>query len=156
MDLIKDFKVNCTNKDKYIFVYNIANDINIINAMRKASEELKCETYYFPLNNDSSVQSFIYYIYKGKAVITNSYHGTIFSIIFNKPFITIYDRYNSMERYISIGNMFNVKGRLFEKTQMPNYSLLMQPLNINYSSLSKLRRESINFLKNNLKKGFKQ
>ena len=153
LNIVKDFKGNITNYNKnYIFVYNIANDSRIIQSMKNASKELNLESYYFPLNNDSSVKSFIYYMIKSKAVITNSYHGTVFSIIFNKPFLTIYDKYNSKERYSSLGNLFGINDRLFERAQPPNYSLLMQPLNINYTILNELRTKSINFLKTNLEK----
>ena len=152
LDLIKDLKDKIQITKKYIFVYNIANDQYIINSMKNASEELNLEINYFPLNNDSSVSKFIYYLINSKAVITNSYHGTVFSIIFNKPFLTIYNRFNSKERYISLGNSFNVKERIFERNQKPNYQLLKKPLDINYTSLKKLKIKSINFLKKHLMK----
>ena len=137
-DLIKNFKGNITNEKKYIFVYNIANDQYVINSMKNASKELNFEINYFPLNNESSVLSFIYYMIKSTAVITNSYHGTVFSIIFNKPFLTIYHRLNSKERYISLGNIFNVSERILEREQKPNYELLKKPLHINNKSLMKV------------------
>lgn len=149
-DLIEDFKVNITKNEKYIFVYNIGNSQYILNSMKNASQQLNIGIYYFPLNNDSSVLHFLYYIINSNSVITNSYHGTVFSIIFNKPFLTIYDKNIAKERYISLGNLFDINERMFEKTQQPNFNLLMQPLNINNNLLNRLRQESINFLKKSL------
>ena len=150
IDLIKTFKVNATRKEKYIFVYNIGNSQYILNSMNIASQQLNIGNYYFPLNNDSSILNFLYYIVNSHSVITNSYHGTIFSIIFNKPFLTIYNRGVAKERYISLGNIFNINERIVEKTSKPDYNLLMQPLNINNNLLNHLRQKSINFLKNSL------
>lgn len=83
LNLIKGFKGNLTKDNSYIFIYNIGNDQNIIKIMKSSSKELNLGIYYFPLNNDSSVFNFIYYIVNSNAVITNSYHGSVFSIIFN-------------------------------------------------------------------------
>ena len=67
---------------------------------------------------------------KSKAVVTNSYHGTVLSIIFNKPFITIYDKSNAKERFTSLANLFGVHERIFENNQKINYEQLIKPLNI--------------------------
>ena len=78
--------------------------------MKIASKKLNLEINYFPLNNNSNVRNFIYYMFKSSAVITNSYHGTVFSIIFNKPFITIQN--NAKERYISLADNLNLFNNL--------------------------------------------
>ena len=153
LDIIKDFKESIYNHKKYIFVYNIGNDSFVINTMKNASKELNLDIKYFPLNNNSNVPDFIYYLLKSSAVITNSYHGTVFSIIFNKPFLTIL--YNARQRYISLGNILNVNERICERSVKPDYQLLTKPLIINYQSLNELKMKSINFLKNNLMKASK-
>ena len=150
-ELIKNYNDNLTKNDNYIFVYNIAGAPYIIKAMKNASQELNIDTYYFPLNNDSSVLDFLFHIINSKAVITNSYHGTVFSIIFNKPFLTIYIKNTAIERYKSLGSIFNISERMVEISQEPNFNLLKMPLNINYKLLNQLKQESINFLKENLK-----
>ena len=150
LDLLKDFKADDNNIKNYIFVYNIANDKYVINAMKIASKKLNLEINYFPLNNNSNVRKFIYYMFKSSAVITNSYHGTVFSIIFNKPFITIQN--NAKERYISLADNLNLTERIFERSDKLDYRLLTKPLNINRRILKTLKKHSINFLKKNLMK----
>ena len=152
LNLIDDFKEEQTLKnDSYIFTYNIANTSYIINFMKEASQELNMGTYYFPLNNDSSVINFLFYIVNSKAVITNSYHGTVFSIIFNKPFLTFFPKYCAKERFNSLGKIFHVEERLIELGRKPNYNLLKLPPNINQEILNQLKNESISFLKEHLK-----
>ena len=104
------------------------------------------------LINKSSIQDFIYYIVNSEACITNSFHGTIFSIIFNKPYLTIYHSFNAKERFKSLGNLFDIKDRLIENDKAPNYFQLIKPLNINYKLLNELKMKSINFIKKNLGK----
>ena len=135
----------------YIFTYNIANTSYVIQSMKEASQELNMETYYFPLNNHSSVINFLFYIVNSKAVITNSYHGTVFSIIFNKPFLTFFPKNSAKERYNSLGSIFHISERMIELGQEPNFNLLKIPLNINQEILNQLKKESIKFLKDHLK-----
>ena len=73
---------------------------------------MKFQVYDYALNRNSTVEKFIYLIVNCKAVITDSYHGTIFSIIFNKPFISFKKRIGSNERLISLVN-HAVKNQLY-------------------------------------------
>ena len=148
LDLIKDFKSNINSK-KYIFSYIIANCSFTIDLMKKSSKILNLEINYFPLNNNSIVKNFLYYLINSECVITNSYHGTVFSIIFNKPFISVYSN-NRKTRFNSLANLLNIKERLLLKGQQPNYNLLMQPLDINYELLKIMKQKSINYLRKNL------
>ena len=146
LDLIKGFKGNMEKDRKYIFCYNIRNSTSLFNLLEKAGKKLFLEIYNFPLNNRSSVEDCLYYLVNSQAVITNSFHGTVFSIIFNKPFISIYSA-----RVNTLGNLFNISERLLKRGEEANLDLLKKPLNINISILEKERRRSINFLKKNLK-----
>ena len=150
LDIIKGYRGQKDFNKKYIFVYTLFNTNYIQKAVKNACKVLDYENYYFLLNNSSTIQNFIYYLVKSSAVITNSYHGTVFSIIFNKPFITIYDKSNAKERFSSIGNLFNLNKRFFEKTQNIDYKQLIKPLSIDKKLLNKLKLKSINFMKRSL------
>ena len=121
------------------------------NFINNASKKLNYKIYDMPLNNQSTIEEFIYRIINCKAVITNSYHGTIFSIIFNKPFIAFNFKDSARERLISLGNLFGFRKRIFEYNQYPNSELLTLPLKVNISLINNLRIKSIEFLKKNLK-----
>ena len=152
MDIIKYYKGNVTFKKKYIFIYNVAYSQEIINAIETAKNIFDFETYYFQLYKNSSIQDFIYYLVNSNAVMTNSYHGTVFSIIFNKPFITIYDKTNARERFSSLGKILGVQDRIFENNQNININQLIQPLQINNQLLNQLKLRSINFIRDNLER----
>lgn len=64
-------------------------------------------------------------------VVTDSFHGMVFSIIFNKPFIVIGNKQRGFARFSSIARMFNVESRVLESVGQYNSSLLVQPLNWN-------------------------
>ena len=118
--------------------------------MKTACKIFNYEYYYFRLNNSSSIQNFLYYLVKSNAVITDSYHGTVFSILFNKPFITIYNKCNAKERFNSIGNLFNLHERFIEDGKKIDFKQLIKSLNINNKLLNELKLMSINFIKRNL------
>ena len=133
-----------------MFVYTISNPIEVFEAVKKASLILNYETYYLRLNNQTTIENFLYYLLKSDCVITNSFHGTVFSIIFNKPFITIYNKLNARARYLSLVNLFGISDRLFENKEKPDFNQLINPLKINLTLLKQLRLKSINFIKKNL------
>ena len=64
-------------------------------------------------------------------VVTDSFHGTVFSIIFNKPFIAILNVERGASRFFSLLNMFHLEdrmvvvgGELTERLLMPiDYTL---------------------------------
>ena len=102
------------------------------------------------MGEKNSIEKFIYGIVNCKAVITNSFHGTVFSIIFNKPFISFIIKNSARERFISLKEILKINDRIVEYNEFPNISLLNRPLNINYKLLKPLINQSNEFLKKNL------
>ena len=158
LNLIKDYKNNNNyyKINDYIFIYTFRNIIKSEYKIKNLYKELKFqkgETIYdFNLFNNQTIEDFLYYITNCKAVVTHSFHGTIFSIIFSKPFITICGKGWSEERFKSLGKLLGIENRFVYYNQSPNISLLITPLNVNYSIIEELRIRSINFLKKNLEK----
>ena len=75
-------------KKKYILVYLIQEDVNV---MESAKRYAKIHNYKLISNKKSiefilhnSPSDFLSWIYYSEAVFTNSFHGTIFSLIFDK------------------------------------------------------------------------
>ena len=153
LNLIKDYKNNSTYKNnEYIFTYtfgNIRRSEYKINRLYKDLIQRGEKIYDFSMNNYQTIEDFLYYISNCKAVVTHSFHGTVFSIIFNKPFITFSGKGWAEERFKSLGKLLGVENRIVSYPR-PNISLLTTPLNINYSLIEELRIKSINFLKRNL------
>lgn len=86
-----------------------------------------------------------------KMTIVDSFHGTVFSIIFNKPFWVIGNEERGMSRFHSLLSLFGLEDRLITESQFNSLDFKKQ-INwdeVNYI-LSNKRKESINILKNSL------
>ena len=150
LKIIKNFECCININSNYILFYHIKKKSIKNNFKKNSIQKMKFQVYDYALNRNSTVEKFIYLIVNCKAVITDSYHGTIFSIIFNKPFISFKKRIGSNERLISLGKLFGLNNRIINYNQTANAKLLIMPLRINYTIMDNLRKESINFIKNNL------
>jgi len=160
LDLIKDFKDDIIVNDNYIAVYTITDSIFLKNYIDKINNYKK---YLITCSFENGIKKFIYGISNCKGVITDSYHGTLFSIIFNKPFISFELEVNGNERFNTLKDIFNLTERIFELKSNPDnpnnpvipvnpdIKLLEKPLKINQKVLNSLKMKSINFLKRNLK-----
>lgn len=83
----------------YIFVYMLRPDIKLIEMARMVAAEKKCKIIYTGLLADqfrgvqticnASVEDFISYICNADYVLTNSFHGTVFSVLFEKQFLSV-------------------------------------------------------------------
>ena len=60
------------------------------------------------------IKEWLFFYYKSKSVFTDSYHGTIFSIIFRKPFIALKNKIRGGEIFKSLLRPLNLMHRLFE------------------------------------------
>ncbi len=85
-------------------------------------------------------------------VITDSFHGCIFSILFNKSFIVIGNNERGMTRFTSLLKTFNLEDRLIFTLDELTSGILTPT--IDWSKINKIRSEkkkdSIQFLLNNI------
>ena len=86
-----------------------------------------------------------------KFVITDSFHGTIFSIIFNKPFIVFSNTNRGKARFMSLLKMFKLEDRLITTPDFDNKLLHLDYSEIN-KTVDKERNKSINYLLDALQK----
>ena len=96
------------------------------------------------------LNDFMWYYSHSKAVFTDSFHGTIFSIIFKKPFVTLRNTNRGGERFFSLLIPINLEYRLFETPSCINdrYDLYDSiELDIPYQKLNQIKNFSYNWLK---------
>lgn len=138
--------------DKFIFVYQLDKNENIDKIIKESAEKFNYKIHNHVLKRGDYIESFIYEISKCQAVITDSYHGTLFSIMFNKPFLSFINRERGKGRFDSLIEIFNITNRIIDtkKNQTIDINLLEMPLNLNLTLFNKLQNYSINFLKRNL------
>ena len=85
-------------------------------------------------------------------VITDSYHGTIFSILFNKPFLTVGNKKRGMDRFESLLKLFNLKERLVEDLGSIDDQLIHSPIcwdTVN-KAIESERKKGLKFLSDGL------
>lgn len=162
---ISDSPINET--EPYIFCYFLGNNQNA----RKAANKLKAKTglkiitirhmdEYVPEDEKFGDEApyyvdpndFVKYISKATYVCTDSFHCSVFSIIFHRQFMTFYRFANTSKtgRNSRIDSLFNVLG--INKKHIYNGEDIQKNINepINWQevdrNLSQLRNESIEFL----------
>lgn len=86
-------------------------------------------------------------------VITDSFHGTVFSILYNKPFIALGNKRRGMSRFTSLLKMFGLENRLVleldEKSITKIFDQKIDWRSVN-ATLLKEREKALLFLKSNL------
>ena len=95
-----------------------------------------------------SVELWLQGLMESEFVVTDSFHGTVFCIIFNKPFIAILNKSRGSDRFTSLLNMLNLSNRLV--TTIEEASKALQS-DISFTEINQRlqvqRVKSINFLK---------
>lgn len=156
------------NKEKYIFFYSPSFDRNICKYVKKIADKYKLKvitwstkSYYikhiksfgFELTKYEDPSMYLSLIKNAELVITTSFHGTIFSTIFKKKFITVKNgsMYGDDDRVITLLNQLKLNDRLLPYDFDPNYNYLKE---INYSfydkELIKLKKKANDYLDKNL------
>ncbi|MCU4499501.1 polysaccharide pyruvyl transferase family protein [Acinetobacter radioresistens] len=102
------------------------------------------EAYVFP-----KVESWIECFQKSDFVVTDSFHGCVFSIIFNKPFIAIANIDRGYTRFESLLEIYNLKDRLFKSISDIDPNILKKEINWDSVNITKAQQKQygIDFLK---------
>ena len=139
LTIIKNYKNDKYYNLNYMLIYKVTfsnytipKEIDIF--IKDASLMFKYKIFNVDTYEKESIEKFLYGINNCKAVITNSYHATIFSIIFNKPFISFIS--SNDERLPSLKELLGIEKRIIKYNQKPDYNLLKEPLYINKNKLN--------------------
>lgn len=93
------------------------------------------------------IEEFLWCIKNAQVVVTNSFHGAVFSILFKKPLYIYYPEIRKC-RQENLVNMFNLQDRVIRGYISPNNL----NLKMDYESISVIlereRKRSLHFLKN--------
>lgn len=157
--------------NKYLLVYSVErfNNEFIFTQAKKLAQEMNlrvyvvCATYPVDVNKFkfdkiyslASVETFLSLLNGASFVVVSSFHGTAFSINFNKDFISISpNKFNI--RMNSIMKQFDLEERIVGDTFVSHKTLA--PINwdeIN-KNLSNCRKESIDFIKKTISSALKE
>lgn len=140
----------------YLFAYvldkNIDNDI----AIQKVCESQGIEKRTIANIQEEnvslpSIEEWLWLIKNAQYVVTDSFHGMVFSIIFHIPFVVIANNKRGTDRFESLLNILELEDRLGYKAYDIQEKFLM-PIDWRHVDilLQKYREESITFLRNGL------
>ena len=150
LQIIDNYQNKNIIKSNYILKYKVERMNNMESFIKKAIYELGYEMIEVNLFEKDYIEKFLYVLNNSKAVITNSYHATIFSIIFNKPFVCFHNKKIGSSRFDTIRDIYGIKDRFFDENETPDLNLLNTPLIMNNTSIDYYRDISLNYLKKNL------
>ena len=150
LDLITDYKNEFYSNKSYIFIYKLGKMRPMELFIKKSAKKLKYKLYRCNVFDKDYLKKFIYGIYNCKAVITNSYHGILFSIIFRKPFVAFNQKNRGNDRFITLKNVYGLKKRIVSKDNQPSLSLLTGPFDVDMKIFDELKIKSIDYLNKNL------
>lgn len=85
-------------------------------------------------------------------VLTDSFHGMVFSIIFEKPFVVVANKQRGMSRFVALLSLLGLEDRLILDSEEVNFENIST--NIDFADakrrLSELKNLSLQFLTSNL------
>lgn len=154
-DLLCD---DATNNKKYVLVYQLHDNKKFQKYAKDFAKKTKlpliriCPSAQNLIRGGKPIflptpQKFITYFKNAEYIITDSFHGTVFSIIFNKKFIDVLPKETST-RITNILEILNIEERVL--SSYDDFSLVDK--NINYDEVNKLlevnRMKSLEKLKN--------
>ncbi len=143
---------------KYVLVYQVRQDPNTMAIARHIAQQINAKIVileaYVNWRNESerkscaSPEDFVAYIKHASCVVTTSFHGTAFSVIFNKPFYCLKFSDSTDARSKSLLRSLHLENRMIDKRDRPSFS------DIDYSEanvvLNQWRKDSMAFLQESL------
>ncbi len=113
-------------------------------------ESKNAKDYVYP-----SVNGWVKSFHDADYVVTDSFHGCVFSIIFNKPFLVIANEGRGLSRFKSLLKIFNLEKRLILNPADVTVEIISEP--IDWLSVDRVleqqKKLSITFLKGALQDG---
>ena len=157
LKLLKKNEINQNYNKRIIFSYIFENGIERTKIIKKNAAKYNLETISFcGLNNffnllknnnrDYSVEAWLQSLRNSNLVITDSFHGMVFAIIFKKNFYVLLNEKNGSSRINSLLNDLGLESRIIDNLDLIKYNtnnIDWKPIDIR---LKKLKLISANFL----------
>lgn len=108
INLIKAAKTQPSNGNMFCYILDPSSEKNsIINSFK---EEKKMKPYYIGINDKNilGIEQWLRSFMDAEFVVTDSFHGFVFSIIFNKPFFLFRNESRGNARFDSLSNLLGI------------------------------------------------
>lgn len=156
------FVIKKSTNERYILLYQVRTDHIVQENAIKMARDKGCKLkiivsnrYNIPFRDIQYIKpsplDFLSVIYNAEMILSSSFHGVVFSLIFHKEFYAIKLDDNRNDRIISLLSQINLSDRIIEVNQINE--LPFSP--IEYTSvddrIDKIRKKSEDFIRNALR-----
>lgn len=149
---------NNLNTEKYVVVYQVRHNPNTLRIAHHIANQIGAKVkilvawlQFNPINGTDQTatpEGFVDTIRNAACVVTTSFHGTAFSVVFNRPFYTVKLNDGADTRSMSLLEAIELTDRLINVDDEPTFTSI--DYSIANQKLDKLRKESQDYLLNNL------
>ena len=114
--------------------------------------EERAKQWDLPVEMNVFTEDLLAVIKNSDYVITDSFHGVCFAVLFRKPFLAIVNQQRGMARFLSILRLFHLEDRLIFAVEEADTDVLEKPVDYSLveAVLHKERKKSLEWLKNAL------
>lgn len=140
-------------EEKYVFAYFVNESDELMEVAQKVAKDLGfklIELHYYLRKDlkdhnqiaDIGPSEFLYYIKNSEFVLTNSFHGTVFSILYKKKFYSVYNsdvRKDGLLKTLQISERHIKCKKEIDLSKKINYEVV-------YEKLKKYRQGSLDYL----------
>lgn len=149
------------NSLSYYLLDNSVNKMQIVdkicNTLKLTAQCVNTKTVSHKISSKSriasSIEEWIGGFTNSKFIVADSFHATVFAIIFNKHFITIANKERGMARFESLLKVFGLEERLVTEIDQVTPDLICQ--SIDWEKVNNVmavkQSESLEFLRTNLR-----
>lgn len=148
--------------DKYLLTYILDKDeVFFANINRFCMEcdleitDIKAQTgHYRSLDVIEPVEKWLSLFYYAEYIVTDSFHGTVFSILFHKPFVVFANPIRGVARLHSLLSIFGLEERLVTDSRASIDNVLRKPIvwDLVDDILDNNKANSLDFLKDSINK----
>ncbi len=154
----EDYKQVCTgvpkHSGKFLACYILDPTEEQQRHIDRMAHHLHLKPIYFTagLKVPLSVEEWLAMFRDAECVVTDSFHGTAFSIIFGKPFITIVNKARGADRFVSLLRILGLESRLISSVEELTEELYSTPVDWQTvdAALSVAREKSMVYLEKTL------
>lgn len=143
----------------YVLVYQVREDSNTLDFAQHIASQLNADVVQLVAwvrrkkaigeNTCAAPEDFVSYIKHASCIVTTSFHGTAFSVIFNRPFYCLKLSDGCDARSSSLLNVLKLENRMVDKHMRPKFSAI--DYSLSNKILENMRYESNSFLDSSLK-----
>lgn len=150
-DYVKMFNDRTQHENDYLCHYFLDKSKEKEKLVTYLSEKLHVEIKDNMPSKRYCIEGWLYNFYNSNYVVTDSFHGMVFSILFKKPFVCINNNKRGSARFISLLGKLNLLDRLVDIDEDFSESLKVLCQTINYDEvdgkLEFYRHQSLDYLK---------